>query len=255
MLRILLSFAFLGFCFSKNPCSQGPPYWCQNYDTATECGVLQFCKLQNNGVQEAKPVKVELFYESLCPGCRHFILTQLWPTYQALKDTDILDIKLYPYGNARERKNGEKWEFTCQHGPEECQVNLIETCALHQMSHPDQFMEYIHCIESDPSMANARQCADKLKIEFDPISSCYNGSQGNHLQHEVAEATDALNPPHKYVPWVLGNGVHNNEVEEAMLSDLLGWVCESYKGSKPVACNRPTREKCYKHDLETNEAK
>ena len=36
------------------------------------------------------PVLVELYYESLCPGCRHFITTQLFPAFEALRDTGAM---------------------------------------------------------------------------------------------------------------------------------------------------------------------
>ena len=50
---------------------------------------------------DAAPVKVTLYYESLCPDCKQFIQSQLWPTYQKLSSTGILDLEMVPYGNAR----------------------------------------------------------------------------------------------------------------------------------------------------------
>ena len=45
-------------------------------------------------------VKVALYYESLCPGCREFLTHQLYPACKKLYSIDILDITLVPYGNA-----------------------------------------------------------------------------------------------------------------------------------------------------------
>lgn len=77
---------------------------------------------------EAPKVAFTLYYESLCPDCQQFIGQQLYPTY--LKIGQIINLTLVPYGNAQEFRRGDKWVFECQHGPHECEGNLIETCAL-----------------------------------------------------------------------------------------------------------------------------
>ena len=258
-LTIFVSLLITGYAYPEN-CNGGSKYWCRNVDTAVECGVLEFCKLNNPELQvndktkienktvTAPPIKIELYYESLCPGCRALILKQLFPTYEKLQSSGILEIGLYPYGNANEINKDGKWYFTCQHGIVECEVNLLEACALHMLRHPTQFMPFIHCIESNPSLANAKICADKLKLEWQPLSRCYKGEEGNHLQHELAVKTDALNPPHKYVPWVVANGVHTEAIQESVMSDLMHFVCETYTGVKPDACksHELVISKCYK---------
>jgi interferon gamma-inducible protein 30 len=37
--------------------------------------------------------------------------------------------------------------------------------------------------------------------------------QGKSLMHKNAEATAALNPPHKFVPWIVINGQHTDEIQ------------------------------------------
>ena len=43
---------------------------------------------------EKSPVKLELFYESLCPGCRNFITNHLYKTWKKLQKsgTNLLKI-------------------------------------------------------------------------------------------------------------------------------------------------------------------
>lgn len=248
-------------------CNSGPSYWCLNAETAEKCGVAEFCKMkaekttyqEENQIYQVKsiaapPVNVSLYYESLCPGCRNLIKTQIYPTYQVLKSTGILNIFLHPFGNAVEYKNGTKWIFTCQHGEEECLINLVETCALHLLTPPKR-MPFIHCIEESPSLYNGRVCAEDLDIKWAPIEKCYKGSQGNYFQHEEALQTKSLNPPHKFVPWITVNGVHTEELQNAISDDMLKFVCNAYTGLKPDACNmmvgfeqhsRKRVEACYK---------
>ena len=53
------------------------------------------------------------------------------------------------------------------------------------------------------------QCAVEEKIDnIADILKCSNSSVGNVMEHEMAEKTAQLNPPHKGVPWIVINGVH-----------------------------------------------
>ena len=42
---------------------------------------------------DAEPVLVELYYESLCPGCRQFITGMLSPTWDLMKDTGTMQVR------------------------------------------------------------------------------------------------------------------------------------------------------------------
>jgi len=242
-------------------CNNGPKYWCRTEKTAEECNVKTFCRImeaegiikmkstKEQSVVDAPPVNFSLYYESLCPGCRAMIRSQIFPTHEALKGTGILNINLYPYGNAYEKQVGQKWSFQCQHGAEECQLNLVETCAIDLLPQVDH-IPFIYCLETKPSLKHAKVCANQLGVEWDPIMTCVNGSRGNYLEHQIAEKTDALKPPHQYVPWITVNSVHTDDIQQKASYNLLKYVCSVYQGTPPPACNAVLSEGKMKKRLE-----
>merc|ERR1712136_323124 len=179
-------------------CNLPPSLWCSDAETAKACGVQQQCRdwmLQgfvnrfeaSLGVPSVKKsVNVTLAFESLCPGCRNFITSQLWPVYNELKD--YMTVKLLPYGNAEEVYNAKthRWVFYCQHGPKECYGNIVE------------------------------KCANKTGQIWVDIKACAEGPNGNFFQHIIASET----PKHDYVPWIIFNGVHNEDIQNKAQSNL-----------------------------------
>jgi interferon gamma-inducible protein 30 len=76
---------------------------------------------------QSPAVRVDLYYESLCPYCKEFIAGSFWTAYQAPGVASIMNISLIPYGNAQETQLASGlWQFTCQHGDNECVGNLLE---------------------------------------------------------------------------------------------------------------------------------
>jgi len=256
---MLICLAVANSAIIQDPCHQGESFWCQNEETAIQCGVQAYCRLQkeqqqkgSKTVADAQPVVFELYYESQCGGCRDMIKQQIWPTYQTLYSTGIIQIGLYPYGNAHETQlpNGT-WAFDCQHGEVECQMNLVETCAIHLLHDQAAFMPFIHCLEeSGPNMANARACAGATKVDFDKILLCATSSMGNKYEHEFAVKTNNLTPKHGFVPWVTLNGQHTWQIQDRAGDDLIGLICDTYTGTKPHACrvhqNSRKENRCYK---------
>ncbi|ELT91216.1 hypothetical protein CAPTEDRAFT_134055, partial [Capitella teleta] len=154
----------------------------------------------------AKPVQFALYYESLCPDCHIFFRNQLWPTFQ--KVSSILNITLVPYGLAQVKAVGDHWKFTCQHGPNECLGNVIETCAIHLLKKQETFMPFLACIEMNTTVLpneSAPDCARQHGIEYDDIRKCSMSGLGNSLEHAMAEMTNKLSLHH--VPYVTLSGV------------------------------------------------
>lgn len=228
-----------------NGCLFPPSLWCDSTEIAQQCKVYNQCKdfVWREDLQ-APPVNFELYFESLCPDCQQFITRQLYPVYT--KIGSIMNLTLVPFGNAEERKHGSKWIFHCQHGKEECIGNLLETCTIHALNGDmTKVMPFIYCMESshrDPMMA-FRLCARKQGVPEERVLNCYNSSEGNQLEHQMALRTNALKPPHQYVPWVVLNGVHTEKINEQAVENLLKLICDTYTGPKPSGCSQPEKQK------------
>jgi len=241
MASILSVFLLLTVGFSSClACKYPPQFWCSSPEIAAECFVTDQCdQFSWTKSKNAAPVGLELYMESLCPYCKEFINDQLTPTWG--KIAEIINLTVVPYGNAKEEydSTNKKWVFTCQHGPDECVGNLIETCAINLLKNQTVWYPFIACIEAaeGPSIkVLAQQCAKTLGINYDQIDACYNSQQGNDWQHQNAVTTGALNPPHQYVPWISLNGVHTDDIQAKAQEDLLNLICSTYQGAKPAGC-------------------
>ena len=102
------------------------------------------------GPAEGQTVKLSVHYESLCPDSIRFITTQLYPSWQHFGE-NILHLDLNPFGKANVRyleinvflyrylkyvqfsDSGSSWDFSCQHGPEECRGNKVQACILNKV--------------------------------------------------------------------------------------------------------------------------
>uniref|UniRef100_A0A0B7A7L4 Saposin A-type domain-containing protein n=1 Tax=Arion vulgaris TaxID=1028688 RepID=A0A0B7A7L4_9EUPU len=230
--------ATLQIYVSASKCGIPSRFWCDSKQTASACGVIEQCSVNEWTLREdAEPVDFVLYYESLCPDCKGFITDMLFPTYEKLQS--ITNLTLIPYGNAEETKVGDVWQFQCQHGPQECIGNLIATCTIEIVKNITVYFPFLNCMEASNLQPNqsAAKCADQFHVPLKEIFNCVNSAHGNELEHQMALKTNALNPPHTYVPWVTLNGVHTEKIQNEAQNDLKKLLCDTYKGPKPAACS------------------
>lgn len=206
------------------------------FTTVAALLLLGFCSKSNaaaRATDEAKPVTVTLYGESLCPYCEHAVVATLAPLF---KDgiNSIFNFTYVAYGNALNTSEGP----VCQHGAEECLFNRVINCAQHLNPGQDKWFPYVSCLEGGlqgdfhQDEAVAKQCAEDADMDYNALKDCANGKLGDELDAKAQAATDALQPAHAYVPWVVVNGVPLGASYEALKSV----VCAAYAGVRPEAC-------------------
>ncbi|XP_024980874.1 gamma-interferon-inducible lysosomal thiol reductase-like [Cynara cardunculus var. scolymus] len=183
-------------------------------------------------------VKVSLYFESLCPYCANFIVNQLGKALFQWNLISIVDLKMVPWGNTQFAPN-HAW--ICQHGPDECMINMVEACAINLLPQTELRFKLIECIENLDLQGRHSEWRSCIQNNPKPIMDCYQSRMGVDLELKFADDTNHLNPPHRFVPWVL---VDNKPLEEDY-QNFVAYICKAYKGQ-----NKP--EACQQHHVETN---
>jgi len=199
--------------------------------------LMTFCIVTSYG---ASPVPVEVYFESYCPYSIDFVNNKLMTSWEKYGD-DVMSVELFPYGNAnKSRDDNGQYVFNCQHGPKECQVNIVENCVIDvSVRNAKIFLPIIDCImkdrrEKEPD-EDIQKCVEAGNMNYADVQSCANGNHGNELFWECGDVTEKLWPPKQYVPWVLVNDVLYDEDED--FEKTLINAYEEINGEKPAGGN------------------
>ncbi|EGR27833.1 hypothetical protein IMG5_188040, partial [Ichthyophthirius multifiliis] len=165
----------------------------------------------------------------------------------------IVDLNIIPYGNAI--RNKENNLIQCQHGENECLANLNEACinkhlAFDKLSN----LKLINCLEVNIKTNHRlfdqsfiQKCGDELNIEpqyLQNIQECANSQEGVDQYLKMAELTERLSPSNEYVPWIVVDGVHDEQFEEQVIQNMVQFVCQRYDGDINVeACHQFKQQK------------
>ena len=216
----------------------------------------------------APPVVVEFYEESGCPDCQDFMQNQLNATLSLPSVAAILDLRVYPWGNAYhaisacppsgpgyQRADRFCWvnacmpnvtnppadcfdpsNIICQHGQTECQANDVEMCVTYSYPHAEHqiaVMNFMYCLEITfgLDLTQVPTCALSAGLDMNVLSACATSLLPKLKVHYATE-TAALGNAKDGVPWVVVNG-------QAMgddVSTFLATVCAAYTGPKPADC-------------------
>ncbi|KAL0390101.1 UNVERIFIED_CONTAM: Cinnamoyl-CoA reductase 1 [Sesamum calycinum] len=193
-------------------------------------------------VDSGDKVSFEVYYESLCPYCSNLIVNYLYKLF----DSDLIsitDFKLVPYGNAKIRPNGT---ITCQHGPNECLLNTVEACAIDVWPDVKAYFplsivwKVLYTITTTPIGTHVLRnwvwmpllwlIVIAVSVEERHFLHSTDTIQTNvQLELQYAAETNALDPPHRYVPWVVVDGQPLYDDYR----DFVSYICKAYKGTDP----------------------
>ena len=138
--------------------------------------------------------------ETLCPYCARFVDNLAARLYED-GVMNMTNFRYIPYGNAKETKASIapcQWlscavtscisvccsqdGVQCQHGPRECELNRVLSCAIHL--NPDQhvWFPFAKCLESRAlskahSIEPVEPCAADAGIDFRAVHECASGTQ------------------------------------------------------------------------------
>ncbi|XP_068248936.1 gamma-interferon-inducible lysosomal thiol reductase-like isoform X1 [Palaemon carinicauda] len=180
-------------------------------------------------------VKVGVFYESLCPYSRNFVVNQLYPTWRSL--SQIMTVDLNAYGKSHITTEGDVYPIKCQHGPAECQGNKLLTCAKKYVEADDDFIAFSHCVMDEYTALKAGPgCANRIGIDYTVLDACVQNGEGDRLLYDLSLKQSALLPPLNHVPWILIDDVYTSVMNYESEKNLRQVVCNAYKGPTPSEC-------------------
>jgi interferon gamma-inducible protein 30 len=181
-------------------------------------------------------VDVAVYYESMCPDSQQFVQEQLLPTYSQLQD--YMNVELIPYGNAHTQGQPDHYTFTCQHGPEECYGNMVQTCYINLVNNTESRIKFVNCAFNFPNQRKIINSCIESKELRRLVKKCTTSSLGLNLENQMAKKTDALDPPHTFIPWITINGKGGRDLTDKACDDFMSVLCDAITGDKPEVCNK-----------------
>ncbi|XP_077499057.1 uncharacterized protein LOC144110114 [Amblyomma americanum] len=120
-----------------------------------------------------KKITLQVAYDCYCPRSRQFIVSQLLPVYEELRD--YLNLTLLPTSRAKNKTEGNSAIISveCEPGNKECQSSMVQTCVLNHVEETLTAVKIIACMSnsSDPH-AVGHSCVKKYGLEWQLVDLC-----------------------------------------------------------------------------------
>lgn len=190
---------------------------------------------------ENEPIKLTLYYETLCPDTRDFVLNELAPTYNGPLQSNII-LTLVPFGNARFVENNGQTTVECQHKEPECYGNQLQACFIAKFSpNIGRSFDYVKCMfEKDNwKLINetAVECATELDLKWTDIEQCADSAEGRQFIADFGNQTLNLVPKLDWIPRIDINDIHTEAMRDEALFGLKKYLCDYHFNNQTLeAC-------------------
>ncbi|XP_053659034.1 GILT-like protein 2 [Anopheles marshallii] len=156
----------------------------------------------SNSLNKTDTLPVTIYYEALCSDSMVFITNQLYPFW--LRHEKEMKLRLVPFGKAWvEEQPNEPPKFHCQHGPRECQLNILHGCILQKLP-PKKAFTVVACLMKN-FRTDFEQCIEGHESFKNAVVNCSQGPQGGSLFKKFANETDSVYRPLPFVPTIVGD--------------------------------------------------
>lgn len=181
--------------------------------------------------------KLQVYVESLCENCINFEISNIKQLREnPSRSLLVSSLEIIPFGNAFEDATSKpgKRSFHCQHGPKECYGNTILNCSFNKLNSQDDNESFAICFSEEINRETrfesnldeiTRNCLTERLDIAESILECANGPEGGELMHAAALKTRQ----HTYVPYVMVDGVHTEDIEEQVEDNLVKYLCQKAK--------------------------
>ncbi|XP_055373066.1 GILT-like protein 1 [Condylostylus longicornis] len=192
-------------------------------------------------------VKIDVYYESLCPDSAAFITEQLYPVVKEdLKN--YVDINWIPFGKSTFETRGSEVLFECHHGPNECYGNKVHSCAIdniqansYEIEHTKASLQldFINCLMKigknfPDNKYPGEKCARENHINnWENIQQCANSTEGSQLLKKNGERTMEFQNPLKSVPTIVFSEQYDDDRQRKALTNFRGFLCQYIAQSQP----------------------
>lgn len=174
-----------------------------------------------------KQIRLTIYYSTLCPDTKSFILKQLKPTYDLL--SKYLSLEFVPFGKTEMTTKSGKVTFKCQKGPTECIGNMIHACAISEIKGEKNLMDFVACTMKDNArpLFSGEKCSKEVGIHFAKIIGCAKSKKGEELMKSHGTKTLGLKPKLTFVPTIaVDNSLDVSQ--EKILRKLRDVVCGTF---------------------------